>query len=835
MKRETLTPMMQQYMDIKENTSDALVFYRLGDFYELFFEDAIVASKALDLVLTARSAGKDNKAPMCGVPYHAARSYIQKLISQGFKVAIVEQVEDPKEAKGIVRREVVEVITPGTYIDQDEESIREIAAVHFDLVYATFVMCNLSDGVIRSIRVINQESEIVKVIRQYSILELVVSENDSVDTIQRIKDKTGIVVSYENELDIAMKHTDHAIEQALQRLHYYLTETQKRTLIHLSDVIVLNDESFMRMDYVSMRNLELLNHETDRALSLYAFLNRTQTTMGARLLREDLMQPLVSIERIETRQNQIGTLIDNQVLSMELRSLLKDAYDIQRVIARISTGKSNAQDLVRLKKTLAIYHQVQKQLINVDKFEFIANLPAMDACFGALDNAIYDDAPVQLKEGRTFKPGINEELDSLISITKDGKKWLLEYEAEQREITGIKNLKVGYTRAFGYYIEITRGQMQNVKDSFGFIRKQTLTNAERYISEELQEYEMKILKASDRILEIEETLLKSYTEYVAGFAIDIHAIGDALARLDVLLAYSEVSSLPGYVKPKFAQTGDVNIIAGRHPVLESQLGNQNYVASDVTFDVSRQLQILTGPNMGGKSTYMRMVALNIVLAQMGCYVPAQSCDLGVVDQIFTRMGASDDILMGQSTFMIEMIEAQHALANATTQSLVLFDEIGRGTATYDGMALAQAIVEYLVHTVKCKTIFSTHYHELVALESVFEGISNIHVDVHEEDDHVTFLYQVIDGGADKSYGINVARLAHLPNRVLEQAKINLEALEAQRGNVDLQRKVVVVEKTSEAYRKVKAMLERVDVDKMTPLEALLLLSDIKSEMRDDDV
>ncbi|AMC92449.1 DNA mismatch repair protein MutS [Erysipelothrix larvae] len=834
MNKETLTPMLQQYMEIKENTNDALVFYRLGDFYELFFDDAIIASKVLDLVLTSRGAGKNQKAPMCGVPYHASKSYIQKLISNGYKVAIVEQVEDPKEAKGLVRREVVEVVTPGTYLEQDDSGFRQIASLTEDLVYATFVMCDISSGSMRAIRVMNQESEIIKIIKQYSIFELVVGSEFSEKAKQTLQEKVNVVFSTEDGLDSKYKHQEKAIQTGYQRLVHYLFSTQKRTLMHLSDIVVLNDESYMRMDYATLRNLELLSHESDKTLSLYSFVNRTHTTLGSRLLREDIMQPLVSMDRIKQRHHQIETLQNARLEYHTVISALSDTYDIQRVIARISTGKCNAQDLVRLKKTLGLYHTISDTLKEFECFNFITQTPQLKDVYQSLDQAIFDDAPVQLKDGKTFKPNINKELDELITLTKDGKKWLLEYEAKEKEKTGIKNLKVGYTRAFGYYIEISKGQVQNVDDSFGYIRRQTLTNVERYISEELQTYETKILKASDRILEIEQELLKQYVEYVSTYAHTIHTIGDGIARLDVLCAYTEVSSLPGYVKPTFSNHNVLKIENGRHPVLEVQMGAQNYVANDATFSSKQLIKILTGPNMGGKSTYMRMVAINVILAQMGCFVPCDAMELSIVDQIFTRMGANDDILLGQSTFMIEMIEAQNALMNATAESLILFDEIGRGTATYDGMALAQAIVEYLAHIVHAKTIFSTHYHELVALEKSLDTVTNIHVEVHEENEHVTFLYKVVPGGADRSYGINVARLAHLPNKVIEHAKENLVRFEAQKGAIDLERKVVVVEKTSDSYRKVQGMLAQVDVNQMTPLEALTFLAEIQKEMRDDN-
>ncbi|QIK69097.1 DNA mismatch repair protein MutS [Erysipelothrix sp. HDW6C] len=833
MKHSNLTPMLQQYMDIKENTNDALVFYRLGDFYELFFEDAITASKVLDLVLTARSAGGNEKAPMCGVPHHAAANYIQKLVASGYKVAIVEQVENPKEVKGIVRREVVEIVTPGTYFEMDDNETREIAAIHSDLVYATVVSCNIVSGEVRAIRVMNDFVEIIKVLQQFQVKEIVLAEDFNQSIIAEISGKTDIYISYENDVDPTIKHSDNAIQNALGRLNQYLIYTHKRSLDHLSEVVVLNDLSYLRMDYATMTNLELIDHQKGKELSLYHFLNRTRTNMGSRALKQYLMQPLVNLEDIKIRHSQIDTLIDDYILNDRLVDLLKETYDVHRVVARLSTGKHNAQDLVRLKKTLAVLIDIKAELTTFDEFQFIAAIDGLQPVLETLSKTICDDAPVALKEGRTFQSGVDDELDELLVLSKNGKQWLIEYEAAQRERTGIKNLKVGYTRAFGYYIEISKGQIENVRDDFGYIRKQTLTAAERYISEELQNYEVKISQASDRILEIESRLFDQYSEFVNGYSKQIHHIGDAIANLDVLVALAEVSSLPGYTKPHFVDGKVLDIRNGKHPVLETTLKDHQYIASDAILDADDYTLILTGPNMGGKSTFMRMVALNAIMAQVGCYVPCESLTMSIVDQIFTRMGASDDILMGQSTFMVEMMEAQAALSKATAHSLILFDEIGRGTSTYDGMALAQAIIEYINNSIKARTIFSTHYHELVTLEEMYSGIRNVHVEVHEENDHVTFLYRVIDGRADKSYGINVARLAHLPQSIIDRAKQNLALLELSKDSVNIDAKVVQIEVEPQGYATIKHKLQSVDVNQLTPLEALMFVSDLKKALGDD--
>lgn len=829
----TLTPMLRQYMDIKKNTNDALVFYRLGDFYELFFEDAVTASKVLDLVLTQRSAGKDQKAPMCGVPHHAAKSYIQKLVANGYKVAIVEQIEDPKDAVGIVKRDVVEIITPGTYIEDENHETREIAAIHQDLVYATIVSCDLISGNVRSIRIMNEPIEIIKSLQQFQVKELVVASGFDADTLYEIQGKTDIYVSYEDALDSETKHRDAAIQTAFARLKQYLFYTHKRELSHLSEVLIMNDQSYLKMDYAAMSNLELIDHQKSKDLSLYHFLNKTHTNMGSRALKTILMQPLVKEKLILERQMQLDVLMDQFKLNDDSIENLKASYDIHRVVARLATGKHNAQDFVRLKKTLQVFDTIRQDFANEARFSFL-NLDPLATLMHSLEDAIYDDAPVALKEGRTFKPGLNAELDDLMTLTKQGKQWLVAYEQKQRDITGIKNLKVGYNRAFGYYIEVSKGQVENVKDEHGFIRKQTLTGAERYINQELQEYETKISQASEQILKLESQLFEQYSQYVSGFSKDIHAIGDAIATLDVLISLAEVSKLPGYTKPVFNHDSIIDIKGGKHPVLAMKLIDKQYIASDVLINKDRKILILTGPNMGGKSTYMRMLALNVIMAQIGCYVPCDFANIGIVDQIFTRMGSSDDILMGQSTFMVEMLEAQTALSRATKNSLILFDEIGRGTSTYDGMALAQSILEYIHTSISCMSVFSTHYHELVTLETMYPGIKNVHVDVYEKDDTVTFLYRVIDGSAKQSYGINVARLAHLPKSLIDRAEQNLQVLELSKNAVNIDHKIINVEVEPQNYSILKDRLMRLDVDKITPIESLMLVSELQALIRGDN-
>lgn len=832
MSKKKLTPMMEQYMEIKKNTEEALVFFRLGDFYELFFEDAKIASRVLDLVLTARGGGED-AIPMCGVPHHAAKSYIQKLVSNGYKVAIVEQVEDPKEAKGLVKREVVEIVTPGTYFEMDDNEAREIASMSQDLVYASIVSCNVMSGHLRGIRVMNEDAEIIKHLQQFQVKELVVKENVNPKLIQKIQENTDIYISYHEQQKEGLFHEDPFFNEALQSLLSYLEGTQKSALIHLNELEVLNEQDYLKMDYTSMTNLELIRHDKKQELSVYRFMDHTQTSMGSRLLKEVLMRPLVDVQAIEKRHRQIELFMHNLLLNDQVKLQLKQVYDMHRIIARITSRKHNPQDFVRLKQSLLVFHTLQEMMSPYDDFEFMNISPLYDV-FAKLDEAFRDDAPVQFKEGKTFKEGIDAELDELVSLSDHGDIWLLDYEKKEREKTGIKNLRVGYTRAFGYYIEISKGQVENVKDEYGYVRKQTLTNSERYISSELQEFEMKINEAKDRILYLEQKLFEQYTDYIIDYAKPLHKVAQALSYLDVLLSISEFSNKPGYIKPQIHTGKELLVKEGRHPVLEASLEDKQYISSDVHFDENRQILVLTGPNMGGKSTYMRMIAVNVILAQMGAYIPAESASIGIVDQIFTRMGASDDILMGQSTFMVEMLESQLALSRASDRSLILFDEIGRGTSTYDGMAIAQAIIEYIHEKLQSRTIFSTHYHELVALEDLYDRIFNIHAQVHEDENKITFLYKVAAGRSTKSYGINVARLAQLPQVVIERAEENLEILEMNREEKNISRGFVLKEVVPEELQNLKRTIQEMDINSMTPIEALLFLTDIKKKMEADE-
>lgn len=832
---ENLTPMMKQYMDVKNSVDDALVFYRLGDFYELFFEDAKIASKELDLVLTGRSAGNNQKAPMCGVPYHAAQNYIQKLIAKGYKVAIAEQLEDPKTTKGIVKRDVVQIITPGTTLTNDENQTTVIASLGEDLIYYSLVLCDITTGEIQGVRIANVASELLQALMQYNVRELLVTSSTDAKLIQDIKDKTlAVVTCYEAQQiepsgqALLKNAATNAMEEAGKSLISYLSMTQKRSLNHLKPLEILVDQAYLQMDYSTLVNLELIQSQRSptKKATLYSFLDRTSTTMGSRLIKTWVIHPLVDKGSIIKRQNQIAVLDRNYLELMDIRTKLDRCFDIEKILAKIAFGSVNPQDVLRLISTLQIFQSLKEQM-TFEHFEFFTDVDDCSSLYTILNNAFNEQAPINLKDGGIFNDGVSEMLDELRSIQRDGKSWLLAYEQAQRDKTGIKNLKVGYTRAFGYYIEVSKGAAHQVKEEYGYIRKQTLTNGERYISEELQSWETKLNQAGEDVLAIEEALFKQYLDIINGYHHQLVACAAAIASLDALGALTVVSHQHGYHRPAFNEQRELKIIGGRHPILENTALSSQYIANSIDMNNEDLVYVLTGPNMGGKSTYMRMIALICIMAQMGCYVPCEEASLPVLDQIFTRMGASDDILMGQSTFMVEMNEAQVALNRATKDSLILFDEIGRGTSTYDGMALAKAIIEYVASVIQAKTIFSTHYHELTSLEQENQQIKNIHVEVHEEDNRVTFLYKVLPGKADKSYGINVARLAHLPQSVLERAADLLVMFEESKHQINMNQTIIKMKVEPEGYIKAREILKHVDVNQMTPLQAMSLLDQIK--------
>ena len=836
---EKLTPMLKQYMEVKEANPDALVMFRLGDFYELFFDDAKIASSELNLVLTGRAAGDNQRAPMCGVPHHAAGGYIQKLVDRGFKVAIVEQMEDPSTAVGLVKRDVVKIVTPGTMVDEliEDKDRHYIASIeHFAGNY-TLLLCELISGQLE-LHTIKADSSLLKAtILKYQIRELVTSSHLDARSLQVIRAIPYLTLSYCDEVDIdeAYLKQVHKIEDEQKRRVYgrllqYLLRTQKRSLYHLKEVVDTSTQKFMRMDYSTMLNLELVEalRNQGKNNTLFSFLDQSKTSMGSRLLKDWIMHPLYDLEMILKRQAQIEYLLKDFINYDRLQERLSLCYDVQRLVGRVSFGSANPQDLMRLRQTL---NQVPEILSLVEDpiFEPLNKIDPLNELTQILNDALNDECPPTLKDGNIFRTGYHEQLDELRDIQNSGQKWLLAFEAQERERTQIKNLKIGYNRVFGYYIEVSKGNIPMIKDEFMYVRKQTLSNQERFITPELKEMEDKILHAYDRSLKLEQDLFNALIERIRLNLFELQAIADALSHFDVVSALCRIAKDHHYVKPTFHEDFDCVIKEARHPILETKT---KYVSNSTEMNQAQMIHILTGPNMGGKSTYMRQLALVIILAQMGSYVPAKKAELPLIDALFTRMGASDDILSGQSTFMVEMIEANTALQNATKDSLVLFDEIGRGTSTFDGMALAQAMVEYLATVVKCKTIFSTHYHELTQLEHSLSQVKNMHVEVFEENNEVTFLYRVKHGRADRSYGVNVARLAHLPNAIIDRAGQLITELESKKRVVQQSMAIVEMVTTPKELQRVEADLKKLDINQTTPLEALAYLDAWKKQMKD---
>ncbi len=840
------TPMMNHYLEVKEKHPDAILFYRLGDFYEMFFEDAKTASSELDLVLTGRSAGVEERIPMCGVPYHAANGYIQRLIQKGYKVAIVEQLEDPALAKGLVKRDVIKVVTPGTIMEEnsDEKTSVYIASL-YDFQYGlAVVLCEMTTGELRAQIIDKQVMAIQKVLLGNRVAEVVVEPGFDKKLIKMIEEMQGITIS--KEADHTCKEayeslladiSDERILRSFATLTNYLDETQKRSMAHLQPMELLHETDYLQMDFHTRQNLELTQslRTNSKSQTLWSFLDHCQSAMGSRLLKKWITYPLVNEEMINQRLDAITFLNDNFLTKDELREHLMHVYDLERLSARVAYGNANPRDILRLVKTLEHAPTILEIFRGCERYRDLHDVDPCRELYAMLDGAIVEEPPLHLKEGGVFVEGYHEELDSLRAISKDGKQWILGLEAKERERTGIKSLKIGYNRVFGYYIEVTKSNLAQIQDEFGYVRKQTLANAERFITTELKEQEDAILHAQERSIRLEGELFQHLLNQIKTYLPKLHDLANALATIDVLYALSEVSGESGYTRPIFHQERSIDLEEARHPILEQMMKKTNrYVSNDLKMAQDHSILMITGPNMGGKSTYMRQSALIVILAQIGCFVPARTAHLPLFDQIFTRIGASDDIMSGQSTFMVEMMEANHALQHATDKSLILFDEIGRGTSTYDGMALAQAMIEYIDGHIHAKTLFSTHYHELTRLADSHTGIRNVHVEVHEEDGHVTFLYRVNEGKADKSYGINVARLAKLPEAVLMRSQQILEALETQsehqKAATSAQTEMLIMEKEDPIASAMKEKLMQVNTEQMTPIEALLLVNELKKQL-----
>ncbi len=826
--------MLSQYQEIKANYPDTLVFFRLGDFYELFFEDAEVASKALDLVLTGRGT-KENRAPMCGVPHHAVSTYIQKLVDLNHRVAIVEQLEEASQSKGLVKRDVVRIITPGTNVEtyQDEKRVVRIASLELFANTAYLVCCELISGETMALSFRYHLDVLMSELLKYQVKELI----GDADIESVLKDElehqniTFTKAIYQDVKEDEMKAFKDLVEpsfiKSATRLSWYLSNTQKKHVQHLKPVIQLDQQATLWMDYQTSLNLELieaLNHDHKKS-SLYGFLDACETAMGSRLLKEWILHPLNHLPSIQLRQKQIEALIYDFKLFDGLQQSLALCYDVPRIIGRLSLGSANPQDLIRLRMTLDQAPKI-KTILSSDLFANLNQFNPLEQLSSQLGQALNDEQPAQVKEGNVFKAGYNHELDELRLIQKQGKTWLLEFEAKERVRTGIKNLKVGYNRVFGYYLEVSKGNVQFVKEEYGYIRKQTLSNQERYITSELKEMEDKMLHAQERSIRLEEALFQELMGECLTYQTELQDISDVLAHLDVLLSLSIKARQHHWIKPELHEDYACEIIEGRHPILDAKI---HYVSNSTTFKPSSTVHLLTGPNMGGKSTYMRQVALLFILAQMGSFIPAKQAQMPLINALFTRMGASDDIMAGQSTFMVEMLQANVALQKADKHSLILFDEIGRGTSTYDGMALALAMVEYISSIIQCKCIFSTHYHELTQLDQSIPSVENIHVDVYEEGAHVEFLYRIKPGKANRSYGIHVAQLAKLPSAIITRAEKALSELESSKKHVQQSMEVVELIRIPKSLERIQEELKNLDINKTTPLEALKYLDNWKKD------
>lgn len=841
-KKPSYTPMMKHYLEVKEQHKDAIIFYRLGDFYEMFFDDAKTASQELDLVLTGRNAGVEERVPMCGIPHHAANGYIQRLIQKGYKVAIVEQLEDPALAKGLVKRDVIKIVTPGTIMDEvsDEKNTVYIASMHDYQFGLAVVLCEMTTGEMRAQLIDKQVMAIQKVLLGNNVKEIVVEEKFDKKILKMIEDMQCITISIENNSQIKEEYQyllqgieDDRVHQTFGILMNYLEETQKRNMAHLQHVEMVYENEFLQMDFSTKQNLELTQsiRNNSKSQTLWDFLDKCRSSMGSRLLKKWIEYPLVDPSAINQRLDAIEYLNDNFITKDELKEHLGYVYDMERLSARVAYGNANPRDVLRLVKTLEHAPTIFELFQGCKSYDEFRQIDPCKELYDVINGAIIDNPPLTFKDGGVFVDGYSEELDRVREIGKHGKDWILDLENKEKERTGVKSLKIGYNRVFGYYIEVTKTNVGQIKEEYGYIRKQTLSNAERFVTQELKEKEDAIVHAQERSVRLEIELFNDLLNQIKVYLPKLHDLSNALSTIDALFSLSEISSENGYTRPQFHTSHSILLEEARHPILDKMMKTTRYVSNDLKMDEQNDILMITGPNMGGKSTYMRQTALIVIMAQIGCFVPARKADMPIFDQIFTRIGASDDIMSGQSTFMVEMIEANNALKNASANSLILFDEIGRGTSTYDGMALAQAMIEYIDRNIKAKTLFSTHYHELTEMESKNPSIHNVHVDVHEEDEHVTFLYRVVDGKADKSYGINVARLAHLPSSVLDRAKQILDNLETQPNQLKELTSPVVIEKENPKHVEMIEQINAVDVNKMTPMEALQFLYELKENIK----
>ena len=838
MAEKKYTPMMQHYLKMKEENPDSILFYRLGDFYEMFFEDAKLVSQELDLVLTGRSAGVEEKVPMCGIPFHAANSYIQRLVKKGYKVAICEQLEDPSSAKGLVDRGIIKIITPGTYMDatMDAKSTNYMASCDVSSFEITVIYCELSTGELKYQTLQRSLVALQKALLEQNVSELVcpmtmdkkwMAALEEMDTMLISKHKKANIDS--EDLPLLNGIESESLKEAFALLMAYLKDTQKKRIDHFLPIESMDKDKVLVMDYETKNHLELVSSQSSnaKAESLWSFMDKCQSAMGSRMLKRWIEYPLIDAEKIAKRQVAVKDLKENFMLRENLKEHLVYVYDMERLASRMAYGNASPRDVLQLVATLEHAKPILDLASSLNSYPEFNDVPDCQELYNEIKNAIIENPPLTLKEGGVFNDGYNQELDEVRKIAKQGKDFILELEAKERERTGVKSLKVGYNRVFGYYIEVRNGNLDNIKEEFGYHPKQTLANATRFITQELKEKEEQILHAQETKVKLEQSLFNDLLLRIKRDLFDLHACAQALSTIDVLVSLAILASEKGYVCPIFHPGYNVNVVEGKHPILDDRMKKKRYVSNDWKMSEEEHIQLITGPNMGGKSTYMRQNALLVVMAQMGSFIPAKTAQLPIFDRIFTRIGASDDILTGKSTFMVEMMEANTALRYATKHSLILFDEIGRGTATYDGMALAQAMLEYIDEAIGAKTLFSTHYHELTELAEEHQSMRNVHVDVREEKNEIEFRYRVIEGKADKSYGINVAKLAHLPKVVLDRASQLLLNFENQDNNQNYQPSLFVMDQVQPEKSQLLQQLQELDIDSMTPRDALDCLYELK--------
>ena len=838
MAEKKYTPMMQHYLKMKEENPDAILFYRLGDFYEMFFEDAKLVSQELDLVLTGRSAGVEEKVPMCGVPFHAANSYIQRLVKKGYKVAICEQLEDPSSAKGLVDRGIIKIITPGTYMDatMDAKSTNYMASCEISSFEITVIYCELSTGELKYQTLQRSLVSLQKALLEQNVSELVCPMTMDKKWMAALEEMAAMVISKHKKANIDSEDLpllngieSESLKEAFALLMADLKDTQKQHIDHFLPIESMDKDKVLVMDYETKNHLELVSSQSTnaKAESLWSFMDKCQSAMGSRMLKRWIEYPLIDAEKIAKRQAAVKDLKENFMLRENLKEHLVYVYDMERLASRMAYGNASPRDVLQLVATLEHARPILDLASSLNSYPEFNEVPDCQELYNEIKNAIIENPPLTLKEGGVFNDGYNQELDEVRKIAKQGKDFILELEAKERERTGVKSLKVGYNRVFGYYIEVRNGNLGNIKEEFGYHPKQTLANATRFITQELKEKEEQILHAQETKVKLEPSLFNDLLMRIKRDLFDLHACAQALSTIDVLVSLAILASEKGYVCPVFHPGYNVNVVEGKHPILDDRMKKKRYVSNDWKMSEEEHIQLITGPNMGGKSTYMRQNALLVVMAQMGSFIPAKTAELPIFDRIFTRIGASDDILTGKSTFMVEMMEANTALRYATKHSLILFDEIGRGTATYDGMALAQAMLEYIDEAIGSKTLFSTHYHELTELAEEHQSMRNVHVDVREEKNEIEFRYRVIEGKADKSYGINVAKLAHLPKVVLDRASQLLLNFENQDNNQNYQPSLFVMDQVQPEKSQLLQQLQELDIDSMTPRDALDCLYELK--------